>query len=142
MPLGWAAHVGQWINDHVLTPFQIGTTAKQVTEEEIGCYGVLAYLIYKVSHLLVDALPLCKPRWLVGRFARALALVSVLLASAWLLTCFYVGTLIPILDLQVSYGGLLLAPAVAWIALGYVMLAERVRARRAELEAQSEVEDD
>ena len=142
MPLGWAAHVGQWINDHVLTPFQIGTTAKQVTEEEIGCYGVLAYLIYKVSHLLVDALPLCKPRWLAGRIARAVGLGAALLASAWLLTCFYVGALIPIIDLNVSYGGLLLAPAAAWIALGYVMLAERVRARRAELEAQSEVEDD
>ena len=142
LPLIWSARAGQWINGTVLSPFVIGTTAKQIAEEEIGCYGVLSYLIFKVSRLIFEAWPLFNPRWLAGRIARAVGLGAALLASAWLLTCGYVGLLIPILDLNVSYGGLLLAPAVAWIALGYVMLAERVRARRAELEAQSEVEAD
>ena len=141
VPLIWSAHAGRWIGSHVLSPFQIGTTAKDVTEEEIGCYGVLAYLIFKVSRLVVESAPLFEPRWIGGRLVRALGLVAALLASAWLLTCGYVGTLIPILDLRVSYGGLLLSPAVAWLALGYVLLAERVRARRAELEVQSGEED-
>ncbi len=141
LPLIWAAHAGGWIDANVLTPFVIGTTAKQVTEEEIGCYGVLAYLIYKTSRLLCEAWPLLEPRWLPGRIARGVGLVSALLASAWLITCSYIGLLIPILLLNVSYTGLLLAPAAAWIALAYVMLAERVRERRAELEAQAEVEE-
>ena len=141
LPMTWAAHAGGWINDHVLTPFQLGTTAKGVVEEEIGCFGVLSYLIFKVSRLIIEAWPLLNSRWLAGRIARGVGLGAALLASAWLITCSYIGLLIPILLLNVSYTGLLLAPAAAWIALGYVMLAERVRERRAELEAQSEVED-
>ena len=142
LPLIWAAHAGGWIDANVLTPFVIGTTAKQVTEEEIGCFGVLSYLIYKTSRLLCEAWPLLEPRWLAGRIVRGVGLAAALMLSAWLLTCGYVGLLIPILDLNVSYTGLVLAPVIGWIALGYTMLAERVRARRAELEAQSEVEDD
>ena len=141
LPLVWSARGGSWIGAHVLSPFALGTTAKEVTEEELGVYGVLAYLVYKVSRLLVDALTLFESRRVGGRIVRGVALVAGLLVSAWLITCCYIGTLIQILDLQVSYGGLLLAPAVAWVALGYVMLAERVRARRAELEAQSGEED-
>ncbi len=141
IPLVWAAHGGQWIGSHVLSPFEIGTTAKQVTEEEIGTYGVLAYLIFKTSRLLVESAPLFSPRWLGGRLLHATGLAAALVVNAWLLTCLYVGALIPILDLRVSYGGLLLAPALAWLALGYVLLAERVRARRAALEAQSGEED-
>ena len=141
LPLGWAARGGQWINDHVLSPFQIGTTAKQVTEEEIGCFGVLSYLIFKVSHLLIESWPLLEPRWLPGRIARGVGLVSALILSAWLLTCGYVGLLIRIRDLNVSYTGLVLAPVIGWIVLAYVLLAEHVRAQRAEQEAQSEVED-
>ena len=141
VPLIWSAHAGQWIGSHVLSPFQIGTTAKDVTVEEIGCYGVLAYLIFKTSRLIIESAPLLEVRWIGGRLLRALGLAAALLASAWLLVCGYVGALIPILDLRVSYAGLLLAPAVAWLALGYVLLAERVRAARAELEAQSGEED-
>jgi hypothetical protein len=125
----------------VLSPFEIGTTAKQVTEDELGAYGVLAYLIFKTSRLIIESASLLEVRWVGGRLVRALGLVAGLLASAWLLTCGYVGALIPILDLRVSYAGLLLAPAVAWLALGYVLLAERVRAARAELEAHSGEED-
>lgn len=136
LPLVAAAHIGDWIDANVLTPFLLGTTAKNIAEEEIGCYGVLAYLIYKISRLLVESWPLLEPLWLVGKLARALARAAALLVSAWLITCCYVGVLIPILDLQLSYGGLVLAPCVAWLALGYTLLAERVRARRAELEAQ------
>jgi hypothetical protein len=139
LPLAWAAHGGQWINDHILSPFQIGTTAKNVTEEQIGCYGVLAYLIYKTSRLTFDAFVLLEARWLSSAL-RAAALLAALVIEAWLLVCAYVGTLIPILDLQVSYGGLLLSPVVAWLALAYTLAAERVRSRRAELEAQ-ETED-
>ena len=140
-PLLLASHAGQWIGGHVLSPFQLGETAKQVVEEQCGVYGVLAYLTYKVSRLLVESWPLLKSPWLVGRIARAVGLAAALVVTAWLLTGVYVGTLIPILDLNVSYTGLLLAPAVAWLCLGYVLLAERVRARRAELEAQGEGED-
>jgi hypothetical protein len=136
LPLIAAAHIGDWINGHVLTPFLIGTTAKQITEEEIGVYGVQSYIIYKISRLIVESWPLIESRWLVGRVLRALTLAGALVVSAWLLTCWYIGVLIPIVDLSVSYGGLALAPAVAWLVLGYVMLAERVRAKRAELEAQ------
>lgn len=141
LPLAWASHAGSWIDAHVLSPFQIGETAKQVIEEEIGAYGVLAYLIFKVSRLTIEAAPLVEPRWLIGQAARSAGLVAALVVEAWLLTCLYVGTLIPVLDLEVSYGGLVLAPVVAWACLGYVMLADRVRARRAELYAQSEGED-
>ena len=141
LPLVAAAHAGDWISNHILTPFLIGTTAKTVIEEELAVYGVQAYLIYKVSRLLVESWPLFEPLWLAGRVLRALALASALLVSAWLLTCGYIGVLIPVVDLQVSYGGLALAPAVAWLVLGYVMLAERVRTRRAELEAQAEGAD-
>ncbi len=140
-PLIWSAHAGRWIGSHVLSPFQIGTTAKEVTEEELGVYGVLAYLIFKTSRLLVESTTLFEPRWAGGRIVRGVALLAGLLVSAWLITCCYIGTLIPLLDLRGFYGGFLLAPEVAWIALGYVMLAERVRARRAELEAQSGEED-
>lgn len=141
LPLAWAAHAGRWIDGHVLSPFTLGTTAKDVVEEEVGCYGVLAYLIFKISRLLVDALPLLEPAWLGGRLVRGAALCGSLLLSAWLLTSIYIGTLIPILDLTVSYGGLLLAPVVAWAALAYSLTAERVRERRAELEAEQETED-
>ncbi len=141
LPLAWASHVGAWIDGHVLSPFQVNETATQVTEEEIGCYGVLSFLLYKVSRLIVDALPLFELAWLFGRVARGVALAVALLVSAWLITCAYIGTLIPILDLQVSYGGLLLAPVVAWITLAYVLLADRVRNRRMALEAQAETED-
>ena len=141
LPLIAAAHIGDWINAHVLSPFLLGTTAKNVMEEELGVYGVQAYLIYKISRLLVESWPLFEPRWIVGRIARALALAAALIVSAWLLTCCYIGLLIPIVDLNVSDGGLALAPVVAWVTLGYVMLAERVRTRRAELEAQGEGED-
>ena len=140
-PLAWAAHGGQWINDHILSPFQIGTTAKNVTEEEVGCYGVLAYLIFKVSRLTIDSWPLLEPRWRALRALRGGGLLALLVIEAWLLVCSYVGALIPILDLQVSCGGLLLSPAIAWVALGYTMAAERVRAKRAELEAAQETED-
>jgi hypothetical protein len=139
-PLAWATHAGQWINDRVLSPFQIGTTAKNVTEEELGCYGVLAYLVYKVSRLTFDAAVLLEARWLSSAL-RAAALLAALVVEAWLLTCLYVGTLIPILDLRVSYGGLLLSPIVAWLALAYSLAAERVRRRRAELDAQDGMED-
>ena len=141
LPMVAAAHAGQWINNHVLSPFALGTTAKQVTEEEIGVYGVLAYAIYKVSRLAVEAWPLFEPRWLVGKVLRALSLGVALIVSAWIIACAYIGMLIPIVDLNVSYGGLLLSPIAAWVILGYVLLAERVRARRAELEAQPEGED-
>ncbi len=141
LPLTAAAHGGAWIYNHVLTPFLIGTTAKNLIEEELGVFGVQAYLVYKVSRLIVESWPLLEPRWIVGRVLRALALGGALLVSAWLLTCLYIGVLIPIVDLQVSYGGLLLSPVIAWLCLGYVLLAERVRARRAELEAQSEGEN-
>ncbi|MHB1829691.1 MAG: hypothetical protein ACYCV6_18760 [Steroidobacteraceae bacterium] len=57
--------------------------------------------------------------------------------SAWLITCSYVGLLIPLVTLDVSYTSLLIAPIVAWIVLGYVLLAEHVREKRAELEPQT-----
>lgn len=141
LPMIWGAHVGQWISAHVLSSYQISATAKQVAEEEIGTYGVLAYLIYKVSRLLVAAWPLLGSRWLVGQIARTSGLAVALIVSAWLISCVYVGMLIPILSLDVSYSGLVLSPVIAWAALGYVMLADRVRERRAELEAQAGEED-
>ena len=141
LPLLTAAHAGQWIDAHVLSPFTIGTTAKDVVEEQVGLYGVLVYTIYKVSHLLVDSWPLFEPRWITGRLARGVVLAAALIVSAWLISCVYIGMLIPVLALNVSYYGLLLSPVVAWACLGYVMLADRVRARRVELEAQSEGED-
>lgn len=141
MPLIWAAHAGQWIRGHVLSPFQLGETAKKITEEEIGVYGVLGYAIFKISRLIIEARPLLQPRWLTARALRAVVLGSALLGSAWLLTCVYVGMLIPIVDLNVSTTGLMLAPLGAWLVLGYVMLAERVRVRRAELEAEGREED-
>lgn len=137
LPLLEAERAGGWIYGHVLSPFQLGTTAKQITEEEIGVFGVLSYAIYKVSRLAVEAWPLLEPRWLAGRIARGIALAAALVVSAWLLTCCYIGLLIPILDLQVSYMGLALSPIVAWVVLRYVILAERVRARRADLEAET-----
>lgn len=137
LPLIWASHAGQWIQRHVLAPFQLGETAKNVTEDEIGVYGVLAYAVYKISRLVVDAWSIYHPAWLVGRIARGIALCAALIVSAWLITCTYIGLLIPVVDLDVSYTALLLAPVCAWIVLAYVMLAERVRERRAELEAQT-----
>ena len=141
LPMALAAHVGHWIDTHVLHPFLIGTTAKQIVEEELGCYGVLAFLIFKTARLLVESWPLLQPQWLAGRIVRAIALGAALLGSAWLITGIYLGLLVPILDLQCSYGGLVLAPVVAWVALGYVLLADRVHEQRAELEAQAGEED-
>jgi hypothetical protein len=140
-PLIAAAHAGRWIDGTILSPFQIGTTAKEIMEEELGVYGVLAYLIYKVSRLLVGAWPLLEPTWLVGRLARAVGLSVTLVVSTWLLTCAYIGMLIPILALNVSWSGLILSPVVAWVVLGYVLLGEQVRVRRAELEAEIGEED-
>lgn len=141
IPMAWAAHAGQWIDRHVLSPFAIGETAKQVVEEEFGCYGVLAYLIYKTSRLTVEAWPLYQPAWLVSRIARLLGLATILIVSAWLLTCLYIGLLIPVVALDVSRLGLLLSPVVGWLVLGYVMLSEHVRERRTELEAEGRKED-
>ena len=138
LPILWAAHAGQWIDGNVLSPFQIGTTAKTLAEEELGVFGVLSYLIFKVSRVILDAWPLFEPRWLAGRIARGVALAAALIVSAWLITCTYIGLLIPVVDLDVSYTALLLAPVCAWIVLAYVMLAERVRERRAGLEAENE----
>ena len=137
IPTVWAAHAGQWIDSRVLSPFQIGTTAKDIVEEALGVFGVLTYLIFKISRLIVESWPLFEPRWLASHIARGLALCAALIVSAWLVTCFYVGLLIPIVDLDVSYIGLLLAPIVGWIVLAYVMLAEHVREKRAELEAET-----
>ena len=138
LPMLWSAHAGQWIDGNVLSPFRIGTTAKNVLEEEFGVFGVLSYLVFKVSRLIVDASALLEPaRWGAGRIARGVALAAALLVSAWLMTSAYIGLLIPIVDLDVSYIGLLLAPIVAWIVLAYVLLAEHVREKRAELEAQT-----
>jgi energy-converting hydrogenase Eha subunit C len=136
-PMLWSAHAGRWIDSRVLSPFQLGTTAKDLVEEELGVFGVLGFLVFKVSRLLVESWRLSAPRWLAGRIARGVALASALIGSAWLLTCAYIGLLIPIVGLDVSYTGLLLAPVCAWIVLGYVLLAEHVRARRAELEAET-----
>ena len=141
LPLIAAAHAGRWVEGHVFSPFRIGETAKSVMEEEIGCYGVLSYLIFKISRLLVEAWPLYQPPWMLGRIGRAVALAVALIVSAWLLTCMYVGLLIPIVDLDVSRLGLVLSPIVGWVVLAYVMVAERVRERRAELEAQTGEED-
>ena len=138
LPILWSAHAGQWIDSRVLSPFQLGTTAKNVLEEELGVFGVLTYTIFKVSRVILDAWPLLEPRWRAGRIARGVALAAALIVSAWLITCGYVGLLIPIVNLDVSYTSLLLAPIVAWVILGYVMLAERVREKRAELEAENE----
>ena len=140
-PMVLAAHAGRWIDTAVLSPFRLGTTAKNVVEEELGCFGVLAYLIYKVSRLIVASWPLLASRWFSGRIAHAIALAAALIGSAWLIVCLYIGALIPILGLQVSYTALMLAPACAWVCLVYVMLADRVRERRAELEAQAGEED-
>ena len=140
IPTVWAAHAGQWIDSRVLSPFQIGTTAKDIVEEELGVFGVLTYLIFKISRLIVESWPLLEPRWLAGRIGRGIALCAALIVSAWLITCTYIGLLIPVVDLDVSYTGLLLSPMVAWVLLGYVMLAERVREKRAELEAEVEGE--
>jgi len=137
VPMLWSAHAGQWIDARVLSPFQIGTTAKTVLEEESGVFGVLAYVIFKVSRLIVESWTLFEPRWLAGRIARAVALAAALILTAWLLTCLYIGLLIPLVDLDVSDAGLALAPVCAWIILAYVLLAEHVRERRAELEAES-----
>lgn len=137
LPLAWSERAGGLIQDHVLSPFLLMTTAKNIVEEEIGVFGVLVYMIFKVSRLIVEAWPLLEAAWLPGRLVRGLALAAALLVSAWLLTCCYIGLLIPILDLQVSYMGLLLSPIVAWLVLAYVLLAEHVRARRAELEAET-----
>ncbi len=136
LPLVWSARMGQWINSTVLSPFTLGTTAKEIVEEELGVYGVLSYLIYKISRLTVEAWPLLHAQWIGGRLLRALGLCAALVVSAWLLTCSYVGLLIPVLALNVSWSGLVLSPVIAWVALAYVLLAEHVRSRRAELEAE------
>jgi len=107
----------------------------------LGVFGVLTYLIFKVSDLILNAWPLFEPRWLAGRVVRGIALCAALGVSAWLITCFYLGLLIEILDVEVSYLSVLLAPIVAWLVLAYVQLAHHVREKRAELEAQSEDED-
>ena len=140
LPLIASMHAGTWIDGRVLSPFLLGTTAKNIVEEEIGIFGVQAYIIFKVSRVIVEAWPLFEPRWLAGRIARGVALAAALIVSAWLVTCIYIGLLIPLVDLNVSYTGLALAPVLAWVILAYTMLAEHVRARRAELEAENERE--
>jgi len=141
LPLVISMHASRWIDAHVLSPFQLGTTAKEVAEDELGVFGVLTYLIFKVSDLILNAWPLFEPRWLAGRVVRGLALCAALILTAWLITCFYLGLLIEILDVEVSYLSILLSPIVAWCVLAYVQLAHHVREKRAALEAQSEDED-
>jgi hypothetical protein len=141
LPLIISMHASRWIDAHILSPFELGTTAKSVTEDELGVFGVLSYFIFKVSDLILNAWPLFEPRWLVGRVARAVALAAALILTAWLITCFYLGLLIVILDVEVSYLSLVLAPLVGWLVLAYVQLAHHVREKRAELEAESEQED-
>ena len=129
-PLFLFERLGVWLDDAVLSPWQMGTTAWEILEQQLVLYGVLSYLVYKCSRLVLDAYPLYTPAWAVSRAARAAVLLGALIVTAWIVTCAYVGTLLPLLQLQVSYGGLLAAPAVAWVAMLYAAAAAKVRERR------------
>lgn len=118
-PLLWFAHLGHWIHSNLLSPFSIGTTAKNIFEEEVGVYGVQAFIVYKLCRLLIDPFPLMQPRWLVGRLLRSIALCGAVLVLTYIVTSGYVGVLIDPLQLEVSYGGMLTGALVAWVALGY-----------------------
>lgn len=114
------AHVGNWLNNDVLGSFAIGTTAKQVFEEEIGVFGVLAYIIYKSSRSVVDGLYVHRPAWLLYNYAlRTAVLCAALVVLAYLISMAYLGVLRPFVGLQVSITSLVIAPICAWIALGY-----------------------
>jgi len=130
-PLFLCQYIGEFLGNHVFAPWREGTTAKDILEQQIGVYGVLAYLIYKCSRLLIEAFPLVKKDWLIGRAMRRAVLAAALVLVGWLCVCVYCGVLIPLLDLRLSYGGLIAAPIFAWVILSYVLLAERVRAARA-----------
>lgn len=133
------SHVGTWLDNTVFSPFEIGTTAKQILEEQLGVYGVLSYLIYKVLRLGFDYFPLFRPGWLIGNALRATVLYAAAFVASYLVTAIYVGTLIAPLQLIVSIGGMIAASVLAWLALGYHYTREAVeRAREAAEAAEQE----
>lgn len=130
--------VGNWLSNVVFTPFALGTTAKQVMEEQLGVYGVLAYLVYKLVRLGVDAFPLFRPDWLRGDLRRVVALIGLVLVSSYVVTSAYIGLIAPELELTVSIGGLITASLIAWIALAYHYIREKVDEAREAKEAAEE----
>lgn len=138
LPLAACYAIGEWLNSVVFTPFQIGMTAKQVLEEQLGVYGVLAFLLYKLMRLCIDAYPLFRPDWLRGDLRRALALCGLALVVSYLVSSAYVGLIGPELQLGVGVGGLVTASIVAWVSLAYHYIKEKVDAAREAKEAAEE----
>lgn len=140
LPLRWCYALGGWISNTVFAPFSIGMTAKQVLEEQLGVYGVLAFLVYKLLRLLIDGYPLFRPEWLCGDLRRISALAGLCLAVSYLVTCIYLGIVIPLLQLEVGAGGLLAASIIAWFSLGYHYAKEKIDEKREAREAAEEQE--
>jgi hypothetical protein len=138
LPLAACHAIGEWLNNVVFTPFQIGMTAKQVLEEQLGVYGVLAFLVYKLMRLCIDAYPLFRPDWLRGDLHRALALCGLALVVSYLVSSIYIGLVGPVLQLEVGVGGLIAASVIAWISLCYHYIKEKVDAAREAKEASKE----
>ncbi|HZT04546.1 MAG TPA: hypothetical protein VFA39_20020 [Steroidobacteraceae bacterium] len=138
LPIAAFLAVGNWVNNYVLGTFSIGMTAKQILEEQLGVYGVLAFLIYKLMRLLIDAYPLFRPNWLQGDLPRISALIGLCLVVSYLVTCAYLGLVMPLLQLEVGAGGLLAASLIAWVALGYHYIKEKVDDAREAKEAAEE----
>ena len=135
------AHLGGWLQSDVLGGFSLGITAKQVLEEELGVFGVLAYILYKVGRLVVDGLYVSRPAWFPSsHLARAGVLCGALLITAYVLSMLYLGILGPLLQLQVSISSLVVAPILGYIALGYHYLRESLEKLRELREAAAEQE--
>lgn len=138
LPIAGFLAVGNWISNDVLGTFFIGMTAKQLLEEQLGVYGVLAFLIYKLMRLLIDGFPLFRPDWLQGDLPRASALIGIAVLVSYLVTCAYLGIVMPLLQLQVGIGGLLAASLIAWVAVGYHYAKEKIDEAREAKEAAEE----
>lgn len=130
IPLNWCYTLGIWIDDTVFTPFSMGTTAKQVTEEEIAVYGGLAVLIYLIMLLPINASQRFRPDWFRGDWRRALQLFGLAIFVSYAVSVVYIGVLSPTLQLRLGPGGLATASIVAWGALIYRYSKEIVDEKR------------
>lgn len=138
LPLAVCYSIGNWMNTTVFSPFSIGITAKQVLEEQLGVYGVLAFLIYKLMRLLIDAYPLFRPDWLRGDVRRALAVCGLAVLVSYLVSSIYIGIIMPVLQLDVGIGGLVAASVIAWVSLVYHYIKEKVDEAREAKDAAEE----
>lgn len=131
-------HLAWWIDNQVIGSFALGTTAKEIAEQEVGALGVGAYIVYKLGRLSLDLWATFRPDWTPARAAHAALAFASSIAGTVVIVLLYLGALGELLQAQVTVGAALVSVVVGWIAVGYRRLADLAQSR---IEAQTERED-